>query len=146
MFVLGAGINPQFGEHRSSKWVFRQHTLNRALNDPGRMALYLLGKGNLLDPAGIPGVPMICLRLGLVASNPHLLGIDDHNMVARVDVWRVLGLVFAPQPGGHFACQAPQYLVCSVYDVPLAAYCLGVGIECFHAVGVFVENSRRGWY
>src|SRR5262249_4509642 len=51
----------------------------------------------LLDAADVAGVLVIDLLLHLAAGQHHLLGIDDDDVVAAVDMGRVSGLVLAAQ-------------------------------------------------
>src|SRR5207245_8799001 len=53
------------------------------------------------------------------AGQTDLRGIDDHHVIAGVDVRRVDRLVFALQQAGSFRRDAPEDLPLGVDDVPL---------------------------
>src|SRR5262249_29547840 len=59
------------------------------------------------------------LRLPLLAGEAHLLGVDDDDEVAGVDVRRVVRAVLAAQDGGDLHRQPTDHPVGGVDEVPL---------------------------
>src|SRR5207237_9087678 len=70
--------------------------------------------------ARIAGMTVIELVVELVAGDGDLLGVDDHDEVAGVDVRRVLRLRLAAQRVGDLGRQATEGLALGVNDVPAA--------------------------
>src|SRR5947209_2019099 len=98
MRMTGALVDAQIAELLASKRPARQHPLNRLLNDAlGEFPLENhLGRA-LLDPAGIAGVMVVDLLVALTAGEDHLLGIDDDNVVAIIDMRGEARLVLAAE-------------------------------------------------
>src|SRR5438309_3790648 len=85
----------------AAEWATRNHALNGLFEHAfGKAALEHLARGDLLDAAGVAGVFVINLLLELAAGEADLLGVDDHHMVAAVDVRREARLVLAAQDIG----------------------------------------------
>src|SRR3546814_12320345 len=63
-------------------------------------------------------MPVVNLVLELVAGRLHLLGIDDDDVIARVDVRGVFRLVLAAQAVGNFSGQTAERFVRRVNHVP----------------------------
>ena len=79
----------------------RQHALHRLLDDPlGELALEDRARGALLDAADEAGVVVVDLLLALAAGQHDLLGVDDDDVVAVIDVRGVGRLVLAAQAHG----------------------------------------------
>src|SRR5947209_19632179 len=99
MRMVRALVDPQVAELLPSEWPARQHALHRLLDDPlGELALEdHLGR-TLLDAAGIAGVVVVDLLLALAAGEDYLLGVDDDDVVAIVDMRREARLVLAAKP------------------------------------------------
>ena len=68
----------------------------------------LLAQRALLEAAGIAGVPVVHLVVELVARDRDLLGVDDDDEVAGVDVRRVLRLALAAQPSAICVASRPR--------------------------------------
>jgi hypothetical protein len=63
---------------------------------------------------------VIDLRFGLHASGFYLVGIDDNDVIAGVKEGGVLRVLFTHEDAGHTRGNAPQWLLGSIHDVPLA--------------------------
>ena len=61
---------------------------------------------------------VVRLALGLAAGDAQLGRVHHDDVVAGVDVRRVLGLVLAPQAGRDLYGEAPEHLVLGVDDEP----------------------------
>src|SRR5258708_3464234 len=70
---------------------------------------------------------VVGLPLGLLAGDAQLRDVDDDDIIAGVDVRRVLRLMLAAQPRGNLHRQPPQDFALSVDHVPaeldLARFC-----------------------
>src|SRR5919197_2748967 len=99
--------------------VPRQHALHRAAQNLLRPALELLAQRAAAEAAGIAGVPVVALLVELVARDPDLLGVDDDDEVAGVDVRRVGGLALAAPRVPDVPRPPPERLALGVDDVPV---------------------------
>src|SRR5664279_293595 len=101
MRMFGAGIDAQIPELHAAERSARQHALDGLLDDAlGKTAFEdRLGRA-LLDAADKSGVAVIDFLFALAASEHHLGGIDDDDVVAVIDMRGVSGLVLAAQPHG----------------------------------------------
>ena len=101
MRMLGARIDVQVLHLLALQRAAGDHALDRLLDHAlGMRALEPLADGAALDAAGIAGVVVEDRLLGLVAGHPHLLGVDDDDVVAAIDMRGELRLVLAAQPVG----------------------------------------------
>lgn len=84
------------------------------------MLLDSLGEGFALLSTGVAGVTVVLLVESLVARDAHLLGIDDNDEVARVNMRSKLRLVLATENVGSLSGNLAQHLVGGVDNDPLA--------------------------
>src|SRR5690349_7976187 len=97
--MLGTLVDAQIAELLPAERAARQHALYRLLDHALREAALENGLGAaLLNAADEVGVVVIDLLLALAAGEHHLVGIDDDDVVAVIDMRRVGGLVLAAQP------------------------------------------------
>ena len=66
---------------------------SRSLNDSLGMAATQLGQVSRLQTTDISGVVMIHLVCFLIPGNSYLLRVDNHDVITRIDMWRVFGLM-----------------------------------------------------
>src|SRR5215510_1605448 len=120
MWVIGALVDAKIAELDPSERPARQHALDRLFDDPLREApLHDRLGGALLDAADVTGVVVIDLLLQLAAGQHHLLGIDDDDVVAAIDMRRVGRLVFAAQPHGDDRSEAADDQTLAIDHHPL---------------------------
>ena len=87
MRMLRAGIDAQVLHLATAERAARNHALDRLFHDALReAALEDLARGALLDAAGVPGVPVVHLVGVLLAGQRDLVGVDDDDVVAIVDM------------------------------------------------------------
>ena len=98
MTVIRAGVHSELCKHRPAQRVLGQHAFHCAFDHSGWVFLKLLTQSDLFNAARITGVAVIALGFCLIASDPNLFRIYDHDMIARVDVGGVLGLVLPTKP------------------------------------------------
>src|SRR5262245_43974865 len=87
MLVGGPLVDAQVLHLRAAQRPTRNHAFDGLDDDAlGEAAFQPLAQGLALDAAGMAGVPIEVLPLGLPAGQAHLLGVDDHDVVAAIDV------------------------------------------------------------
>ena len=91
-----------------------------------------LAQGLALDAAGMAGVPVEDFALGLAAGQAHLLGVDDDDVVAAIDVRGEGRLVLAAQTHGDDRGEAAQDQPVGVDQHPLLLHVGSLEIEGFH--------------
>ena len=100
--VLVALVDAEIAEDLPEQRAARQHALDGLLDDAlGEAALEDELRRALLDAARIAGVVVVDLLVALAAGEDHLVGVDDDDVVAAVDMGRVGRLVLAAQPHRH---------------------------------------------
>ena len=63
---------------------------------------------------------VVLFLVELAAGQANLGGVDDDDVVARIDVGRICGLMLSPEDGCYLRREAAEYLVFRVDDVPVA--------------------------
>lgn len=96
------------------------------------MLLDSLGEGFALLSTGVAGVTVVLLVESLVARDAHLLGIDDNDEVARVNMRSKLRLVLATENVGSLSGNLAQHLVGGVDNDPLALNLLRLCVIRLH--------------
>ena len=71
-------------------------------------------------------MPVIDLGFRLVARHAQLVGVDDHDIIAGIDMGGVDRLVLAAQTMGDLGSEAPQNLVRCVDHDPVVGYLVGL--------------------
>ncbi len=110
----------ELAEHLSSQRIARQHTLDRLRENPLRSPIEKLLQGFGLEIADVARMPVVELVLELSAGHANLLGVDHDNIVAGIDMWRVLGLVLTTQAPRDFGRKAAERLAIGVDEIPIA--------------------------
>ena len=75
---------------------------------------------------------VIHFLLDLITGQANLVGVDDHHVVAGIEIRRKTGVIFADQNAGHLGGEASQNHVGCVDYKPVGAYFEGF---CFLALG-----------
>ena len=118
--MLSTLVNLQLAEQLTTQGVVGKHAFDGFLHDPLRDPGLQVGEGLGLHATGPAGVAAVNLLGRLVTAHLHLVGVDDDDKVAGVEVGGVAGLVLAAQHLGHFARQATEGLILCVHQIPLA--------------------------
>ena len=127
LIVIGADVDVQLAELGPAETVVRNHATDGALDDELRFACaHFLGSFHLLasDVSGVAGVDFLGF---LVAGEAHLLGIDDHDVIAGVGMRRKDGLMLPTKEAGRFHRNLARNFVGGVDDIPFALYFGGFG-------------------
>ena len=102
----------------AAQLVVREHADDRLLHHPIGMFLHFLANRAGTQATGIPGVAVGHLVVELVASDGDLVGVDDDDEIAPVDVGRECRLVLAAQQVGCSNGESAEHHVGGVDDVP----------------------------
>ncbi|MNO32298.1 hypothetical protein D3C76_222840 [compost metagenome] len=71
---------------------------------------------------------------GFSTGNTNLLGVDDDDVVAGVNVRSVFWFVLATQTASDFGSQTTQGLTSGVNYEPVALYCFRFSSKSFHSL------------
>ena len=127
----GPAYTFSFVEHLAAERALRQHALDRAADGLGRLAGEQLAVRLRLDAARVAAVAVHPLAIGLAGGQHDLLGVDDDDVVAGVEVGSEDRLVLAAQHAGDLGGHAPEHEAVGVDDVPLAGDLAGFrGCRC----------------
>ncbi len=98
----------------------RHHALNSLFKDSLREATFKnLGSRYALDPTGIAGVAIIDFVGELLAREPHLIRIDDDDIVTAINVRGVAWLVLAAQNVGDDRSHTAHDQTIGIDQMPL---------------------------
>src|SRR5690606_36004227 len=86
-------INMQAAEQLASQTVFRQHAAYSMLHQALRMFVTDIGRRVLALTARITGVRVNHTIGPFLTRHFYFFGIDNHYMVATINMWCVAGLV-----------------------------------------------------
>src|SRR5476651_1974414 len=96
--MLRSGIDAQVLHLRAAERSARDHALDGLDQDALREAAFkALAQGLALDAAGVPSVPVEHFTFGLAAREAYLLGVDDDDVVAAIDMRGEHNLMLAAQ-------------------------------------------------
>jgi len=110
MRVFGTGINMQVAKHLATQPVFGEHATDSFLQHVGWAAFHqFLGRLQALT-AWVTGVKEIIFYPHFLARKPHLVCVDDNDIVPAVYVWGVAGFVLAPENRSNAGGQASHNL------------------------------------
>src|SRR6266487_2846647 len=140
--MLRTGVDLQLPELRAPEPVARQHSLHGLPQHLGGPPLELFAQRPAAQAAGIARVPVVHLVVELLARDRDLLGVDDDDEVAGVDVRGVLRLVLAAQRVGDARRETPEGLPLRVNEAPLALDLAGFCVPGLHKSGG--PGVRRG--
>ena len=120
MFV--ACIHEQFLVHLTSETIFRQHAFDGPFDD-GFGAAFEEALGRFfLFTTGVAGEIDIDLVFELITRKNDLISIEKDDEVAAIYVWSVIGFVFAPEDRCDFGTHAPNGLISTVDNIPVALH------------------------
>ena len=120
MRMFRARVDLELSGHLFAQRIFRQHALNGLGQHVRRVFLMKMFCRNRFQSSGVTGMVCISFCAHLVAAQVNLLGIDDDDMIAGIDVRREGRLVFAPQHDCHAGRQASKRFAIGIHDIPFA--------------------------
>src|SRR5688572_11301150 len=141
VWMIRSGVDLQLPIHRIPHLGFRQHAADGLLDETDRLALPHHRGPFLAQAALVPAVPPVNLLIFLAPGQLDLRGVDDDDMVPRVDERGVDRLVLALQQLGRERRDAPQDLILCVDDMPPAVRALRARHKRTHEKG---NPSRVG--
>src|SRR5262249_17379777 len=134
--------DPQVLHLRATERTARDHALDRLDDDAlGKAAFEALAEGLALDPAGMTGVIVEDLTLGLAAGQADLLGVDDDDGVAAMDVRRERGLVLAAEPHGDDRGEPAEHQPVGVDQHPLLLH-----VGSLHTGGAVTKGLHGSFF
>src|SRR2546427_249220 len=119
MSVVRARVDAKALQHIGSQRVPLQHSAHRGRHRERRIELLGFLERALAQAARVARVPRVHLGLELAARDLDFGRIDDHDVVAGVEVRRERGLVLAAQDCRHARGKAAEHLVRRIHDKPL---------------------------
>ena len=120
MGMLGAFVDFELLEHLATQLGLGQHAADRQAVEFLGVVLQHVGELVALGASEVSAMSEILFVLKLVPAEERFLGVDDHHVVAAVDVGGEGGLVLAPQVGGGFGEDASEGLPFRIDQVPVA--------------------------
>lgn len=121
MRMSRTSIDFKFLAHLATHLGLRQHAPNRRFQYSLRMALKLFFGADFFESARIARVMVIDFLLPFIAGEDDLLGIDDDDVIADIEVRSIRRFVFAHQNARGFCSKAAYGFAVGVDDKPLAA-------------------------
>lgn len=118
--VLGTGVHLELGQLGTAEAVLGEHAADGLLHRANRVLLEKLGVVDSLQTARVTRVAVGDLLLTLVAGEGDLVGVDDDDEVAGVEVVGEARLVLAAQERGGVRGEAAENDVGGVDDQPFA--------------------------
>jgi len=137
--MLLAGENLQLGEHLTSEAILGKHTLDGVLHYEIRTAFLHLSNAQVLFATDVAAIEHVLLLFYLLAGQNDLVGIDNDDEIAGIDVRRVGWLVTTAQLISDLDGQTAQDLILGVDDDPIAFDGFLFGEKCFHRI-----SRKRG--
>src|SRR6267378_209902 len=119
MAVIGARVDAESLQHVGAQRVPLEHPAHSIRDGERRVELLCPAQGALAQTTRIPGVARVLLAGELGAADLDLGRVDDHHVVACVEVRRERGLVLAPQDLRHRARKAAEDLVRGIDHKPI---------------------------
>ena len=116
--MIRTGVDLELAPHGAAQPVTGKHPDHGLLHDALRVGQLHLAKRRLSEPAGVAGVAVVALVVGLGTCDDDLLGVDDHDEVAEVHVRCVLRLVLAAQQLRHLRSEPTQRKIAGVDEPP----------------------------
>lgn len=141
--MAGASEQPQLHEHVPAELCLGQHASHRVHQHVVRLLDQSIRSGHRFATAGETAESLIELGRRFVGEvrnrrmrhlptrEPHAFNVDDDDVIAAIDIRRVIGFVLAHQHGGNFSGQPSDNLPIAVDDEPF----LGAGSRLLHSQG-----------
>lgn len=109
--------------------LFGKHSLDSEQDEVGGFTFESFAVGfDFL--AVVTVVPCVVAVFEFATAHLNFFSVDDDYVFAGIDVWGVLGAVFAHQNRCNFACQATEGTVGCVDDVPFLIDFTCFGYRC----------------
>src|SRR5690606_17800246 len=118
--MLAAAIDTKLRQLLARQRAFlRHHALDGLFKDALRMlAGENLARDALLDPARVTGVAIVDLVGHFLAGERNLVGVDDDDMVARINVRREVGAMLAAKAKRDERSEAADHNALGIHNDP----------------------------
>ena len=133
--MLAALVDLELCGHLAAHLVLGEHSLDGLLDDGLGTAGKELDEGLFAETTGEAGVAAIELGVSLEAGEDDLLGIDDDDVVAHINVRSVEGVELAGENRSCCGGEASESFAGGVDDKPLALDVFSAGDGCCHGEG-----------
>jgi len=134
-------IDAQLLGAASAELIFRQHAQNSFANHPiGAVGAHSLGR-NFFQAAGIPAVAPVDFVLKFIAGEANLVGVDDHDVIAAIEIRRKAGLVLADQNARDLGGDPAEHLPSGVHDHPIAPLHEGLCLAALGYIGTHLLSD-----
>jgi len=135
--MLLPGVNVEATQLHLAHAVRRKHAPNGALDEALRVLLFDLLCGLNLEAARETRVTVIDLLIPLLAAEFDLIGVDDDDVIAVVDVRRPGGLVLTGERAGDPDGEGSKALTGRIDDVPVVLGLRGLLLVGTHRVPLY---------
>ncbi len=106
--MLGAGVDAQLSVQRTTQRRVGQHTPDRPLDHTRWSLGQLIFEHDSPQAAGIAGVAIVDLLVGLASTQADFGCVDHDDVIAQVHVGCIGRVVLAPQELSHLASEATE--------------------------------------
>src|ERR1700716_761492 len=114
-------VNSQFLGAQRAQLILRQHSQDSFPQHPIRSRRAKALRRHFLQPPGKTAMVAIHLLFQLVSGQPDLVRINNHNVIATVQIRCIVRLVLADQYSRHARGNTAHHLSRGVQDKPPAA-------------------------
>ena len=113
-------VNLELPINGAAKFVMRNHSADGAFDE--QLGVTCATRPSVLGfvPTDETGKAHVTFLLFLLATQTNLLGVNDYDEVARIDVRCIDGLFFSAQEIGGFHGNLTEHLIIGVDDPPFA--------------------------
>lgn len=133
--MLSALVHLELGGHLATELGLGKHAFDGLLNDCLWTASKELDEGLFAETTGEAGVAAIELLVSLEAGEDDLLGIDDHDVIAHIDIGGVEGVELAGEDRSGVGGEAAEGLAAGIEHVPLTLDIFAARNRCGHRLG-----------
>ena len=130
--MLRARVDLELAIHRVTHLGLRQHAADGLFHQAYRLALADVHGALFAHAAFVPAVRAVQLLIFLAPGQLDRPGIDDIDVITRVDDRGILRLVLALKQARRQGCHPAQHLIVGIDDVPPAIRALRARNERTH--------------
>ena len=127
MGMIGTRVYLQLRVDLTTEFILGQHASDSNLDNPLRVLGTHIGQRHLRETTRVARVAVVHLGDFLVASDCHLVGVDNDDVIPDVDVRSPDRIVFTPQQLGNLRSQPSQRNVVGIDYEPLPRDICGFG-------------------
>lgn len=117
--MIGASVHEKLFDHCIAQFGFWKHATNANLNDGFGFATNQMASSFQPTATGVTSVALEFFLVHFITSEADLFSIDNHDIVAAINMRGEGRLVLAPQYRCNAGKQAACCLVGCIYNVPV---------------------------